>query len=67
MAEEAQRRGHNRSRWVRPVVFKLERLRYVVFDFGLSSRIILYYLNDSAARPQGDLPWFSRHFSARLK
>ena len=25
---------------------------------------MLYYLNDSAARPQGDLPWSSRHFSA---
>ena len=25
---------------------------------------VLYYLNDSAARPQGDLPWSSRHFSA---
>ena len=25
---------------------------------------VLYCLNDSAARPQGDLPWSSRHFSA---
>jgi hypothetical protein len=35
-----------------------------VHQWRAVTRQVLYYLRDSAACPQGDLPWSSRHFSA---